>query len=186
MHLAALIKQKPYEHVEYLIRRHWITFVPKVLLILTLTSIPIILYFLLNALFPTLINGPIIYVAAILLASTYYLGLSILFFTQFVEFYLDIMIITNDRLIDAEQHGLFSRSIAELDLFHIQDVTADIHGLFSTLFNYGDITIKTASSTVNFVAHDAPGPNQIREHIIQLAQEDRKFHPVTHSEEQKF
>ena len=176
MHISILIQQKSYEHVVHVLRHHWFTFLPRIILFIVLILVPVALYFIFNTLFPTLFEGQIIYPIAVLFGSMYYLGILLLFYAQFIEFYLDIMVITNDRAIDVEQHGLFSRSISELDLFRIQDVSTDVHGMFPTLLNYGHITIKTASTNVSLVAVDAPNPNAVREDLIRLAHEDRKYH----------
>ena len=44
------------------------------------------------------------------------------------------MIITNDRMVDMEQNGLLARTVAEADLYLIQDVTSEIKGLFGSIF----------------------------------------------------
>ncbi len=185
MHLATFIKQKSYEHVIYVLRHHWITFVPTIFMFLVLLSVPFLLRLLFHSLFPTLFNGPILHPLTILAVSIYYLSIYLFFFAQFIEFYLDLTIVSNDRVIDVEQRGLFSRTISELDLFRIQDVTSDIHGVFPTLLNYGDVTIKTASTNVNLIAHAIPHPNKIREDLIQLSHEDRKYHPPQLKEAEK-
>lgn len=176
MHLAAFIKQKSYEKILYVLRHHWITFVPIAVLFLILMAIPFALYFLVSSLFPALLENQISYAMLVLFASAYFLAIYLFFFTRFIEFYLDITIVTNDRLMDVEQRSLFSRSISELDLYRIQDVTSDVHGVFATFFNYGTVSIKTASNNINVVAHDIPRPNKIREALIQLADQDRKYH----------
>ena len=98
------------------------------------------------------------------------------FFVRFIDYYLDLWIITNDRIVDIEQHNLFSRSVTELDLFRIQDVTADMHGFFATIFNYGNVLVKTASSNTHIIFYNVSQPNRIREHLIHLSEEDRKYH----------
>lgn len=176
MIISNLIKQKSYEKINYLLRRHPITFVPTLFLFLILILIPPGLYLLLNNLFPQLLTSAVFYPPAILIASIYYLSLYIFFYAQFIDFYLDLWIITNDRVVDIEQMGLFSRTISELDLFRIQDVAVNIHGLFPTMFHYGNITVKTASSGSHFVFHHIHNPNEIRQALIRLAEEDRKHH----------
>ena len=44
-HLSDIIKQKSYENIIYVLRRHPITFIPQILFFLILAIIPIILYF---------------------------------------------------------------------------------------------------------------------------------------------
>ncbi|MBI5222459.1 MAG: hypothetical protein HY980_03110, partial [Candidatus Magasanikbacteria bacterium] len=145
MQVAALIKQKPYEKIEYFLRRHPITFIPVLATFIILMLVPVALYFLFNNLFPSLLTGAISYPLLVLFASVFYLSVYLFFYGQFIDFYLDVWIVTNDRIVDIEQHGLFSRSISELDLYNIQDVTVEITGFFATMFKYGNLYVKTSS-----------------------------------------
>ena len=176
MHLKSFIKQKDYEKIEYVLRRHWATFLPKVFLFFVLMLVPIALYFLFKSVTPGVFQSDLLYPLFVLFGSVFYLSIYLFFFAEFINYYLDEWIITNDRVIDVEQLGLFSRSISEVELFRIQDVTADVHGISATLFDYGDITIKTASTNMNIIAKSVPHPNKVRSHLIQLAHEDSKYH----------
>lgn len=176
MNLSHLIEQKTYEKVVYVLRRHWFTFLPKISLFIVVALVPVILYFLINNLFPGLFLGQTFFVIGVLLGSLYYLSILLFFYSQFIVFYLDMWVVTNDRIVDVEQLGLFSRTISELDLFRIQDVTTDVHGIFATLLKYGDVSVKTASSNVHIVFYKIPRPNEVREALIRLAHDDRKFH----------
>ncbi len=176
MQVAHLIKQKAYEKIEYLLRRHPITFIPIGALFLVLSSVPVVLYFLAENIFPDFIHGAIIFPLAVLLASIYYLSIYLFFYAQFIDFYLDLWIVTNDRIVDIEQHGLFSRTISEVDLYRVQDVTVEVHGIIATLFKYGNITVKTASSNINIIFYNVHKPNEVRQALIQLSEDDRKHH----------
>ncbi len=176
MHLAELIHQKSYEKVVHKIRRHPLTFIPIALLFIILLLVPVVLYWVIASIFPNLLTGPLSYPLLVLLSSVYFLSMYLLFFVRFIDYYLDLWIITNDRIVDIEQHNLFSRSVTELDLFRIQDVTAEMHGFFATIFNYGDVLVKTASSNTHIVFYNVAAPNRIREQLIQLSEEDRKYH----------
>jgi membrane protein YdbS with pleckstrin-like domain len=138
--------------------------------------IPVAVYFLFANLFTDLFANETIFTLAVLLASVYYLSIFLFFYAQFVVFYLDIWIVTNDRIIDVYQHGLFARTISEFDLYRIQDVTVEIKGLFASLFNYGNVNIKTASGNANITFYNIPNPNEVRETLVELAEDDRKFH----------
>ena len=176
MHITHLIKQKGYEKIEFLLRRHPFTFIPIAFLFIVLMLIPGAAYFLINNLFPAIINGEIFFPLAVILASIYYLSVYLFFYAQFIDFYLDLWIVTNDRIVDIEQHGLFSRTISEVDLFRIQDVTVDIHGIIATLLNYGNLTVKTASDNIHIIFYNIPNPNEVRQALVQLSEEDRKHH----------
>lgn len=178
MHVSKLIRQKSYERIEGLLRRHPLTFVPNILLFLLLMAVPIALFLLLNKLFPWIFTHDILFPLAVLGGTGYLLLILLFFYTEFTNYYLDIWVVTNDRIIDMEQLSLFSRTITETDLFRVQDVTTDIHGVFATFFNYGTVTVTTASANMNIVFRNIPDPNRIRNDLIRLSHEDRKYHNV--------
>lgn len=176
MAVSDLIKQKSYEKIEYVLRRHPLVFLPIIFLFLVLAVVPGLVYFLLSSLYPALFLKDVFFTLGILLASIYYLSIYLFFYAQFIDYYLDIWVVTNDRIIDTEQKGLFSRSTTEMDLFRIQDVTANTEGVFRTLFHFGDVIIKTASTNTNIIFKDVLHPNEIREQLVRLSHEDRIFH----------
>jgi uncharacterized membrane protein YdbT with pleckstrin-like domain len=110
-----------------------------------------------------------------LLGSIYYLTVWIVAFTAFIDYYLDFWVVTNDRIINVEQR-LFSRTISELDLFKIQDVTGQSKGFLETMFDYGNVYVQTAGATERFNFEEVPGPREVASRIIALAEEDRKYH----------
>ncbi|KKS13069.1 MAG: hypothetical protein UU69_C0014G0013 [Candidatus Magasanikbacteria bacterium GW2011_GWA2_41_55] len=148
MQYGNIIKQKQYEKIIYLLRRDTVTFVSRIFLLVVLAGVGYGLYFLLKLLFPALFINNISFAILILLGSVYALSIWLFFYTAFVNYFLDIWIVTNDRIIDIRQQGLFARTVAELDLFRVQDVTSECHGLFATIFDFGnvatDINLKAA------------------------------------------
>jgi len=176
MSIAFLIKQKNYEKIVYTLRRHWLTFFPAIALFLVMMSVPVLVYYLAGSIFPNFWVRPIFFPISVVLTSIYCLCVLTFFFFRFVEFYLDLWIVTNDRIIDIEQLGLFSRSISELDLFRIQDVSSEVHGFFPTIFRYGNVVVKTASSNSHIIFRNVKNPNGIRENLINLSHADRRFH----------
>ncbi len=176
MILRNLIHQKPYEKIEYFLHRHPITFLPKLVLFLLIMAMPVGVYFLINNLYPGIFLEPIILSLSVLGASIFYLGIYLFIYAQFVEFYLDSWVVTNDRIIDINQLGLFAKSVSEMDLYRIQDVTVDVKGFFRTILNYGNVIIKTASGNSHLIFFNVPNPNEIGQALIQLAEHDRKFH----------
>lgn len=176
MTYSNVIKQKAYEKIVYLLRRDIITFIPAILLFLVLLAVEAGLYLLLKTLFPSLFIDNFGRALLLLLGSIYTLSIWLFFFTSFINFWLDMWIITNDRLIDIRQEGLFARTVSELDLFRVQDVTSECKGLFATTFDYGNVYVQTAGAKQRFVFFNIPQPHRIREEILRLADEDRKYH----------
>lgn len=176
MHLSHFVRQKPYEKVEHVLRRHWFTFLPVVFSFIIMIILPIGVYWGINQGFPGFLQGPMLYPILVLLGSAYFLYTLLFFYVQFIDYYLDLWIVTNDRIIDTEQKGLFARSITELELFQIQDVTTNVTGFFATFLKYGDLVIATASNTTTIIFHNIPNPDFIRQELIRLAEVDRHYH----------
>src|SRR3989339_640466 len=171
MGINNIIKIKPYEKTIVVVRRHFITFIPNMAFFILLFLVPPIVYWLIYRLFPSIIITPTIYVVSVLLASIYYLSMMLFFYTSFIEFYLDLSIITNDRIIDVNQATLFSRKITEADLYQVQDASSEIKGFFPSLFNYGTVEIQTAGTIPKFILEDVPSPNHLRQMILEIAAE---------------
>ncbi len=176
MNVGKIIKIKSYETVEYVVRRHGITFASYLLIFIFLIGIPLVIYGLFYQAFANLTQSPVVFPLTILATSAYFLSIFLFFYSFFVEFYLDCWIITNDRLIDVRQISLFARTVAEVDLYQIQDVSSEVKGFFPTIFKYGNVYLQTAGPVPKFVLNNVPHPDQLRQAIIQLASEDKKFH----------
>lgn len=176
MNLNSIIKIKSYEKVVYILRRHGITFFPYLAIFIAILLIPVAVYILFASAFTDTMQNPNTYTLMIIVASAYYLSTFLFFYSFFVEFYLDAWIITNDRLVDVHQISLFARTVAEVDLYQIQDVSSEVHGFFPTVFNYGNIYLQTAGPIPKFIIHNVHRPDKLREAIIELASEDKKFH----------
>jgi hypothetical protein len=174
-HLSELIQQRKDERVELLLRRHWITFVPIVVLFLVLALIPFVVYFLVET-SVAIKQDPLLYPTAILSGGAYYLFLLVFFFAQFLDYHLDMWIVTNHRLIDIHQKGLFSRVVTELHLSLIQDITSETHGFFAHIFNYGTVHIHSSGPKQKVEFLDVPAPHNVRNALIQLTSEDKRVH----------
>lgn len=176
MTLGTFIHQKSSERIEYEIRKHPFTLLPAFFGFLALLVAPIGLYYLLVSVAPNVLVGQYSLPALILLVSFYYLSIGLFFYTYFVTFYLDLLIVTNDRLLHIQQQNLFARTISELDLNKIQDITSEVHGFFPSIFNYGTLEIQTASAMEKFIIEKIPHPETLRQVILDLAAEDCKHH----------
>ncbi|KKP59560.1 MAG: hypothetical protein UR53_C0001G0060 [Candidatus Magasanikbacteria bacterium GW2011_GWC2_34_16] len=176
MQIDSVIHLKSYEQIKLLLRRHAITFLPLIGIFIILLLMPIGVYFLINAIFPTFLTNTITYTLMVLFASIYYLSIYLFFYSYFVTFYLDLWIITNDRLVDIRQVTLFARTIAEIDLYQIQDISSDVSGFFPSLFNYGNVSIQTAGTIPKCILYNVPDPHHIRQVILELSAKDKDYH----------
>ena len=83
-------------------------------------------------------------------------------FYALTMYLLDTWIITDHRILDNEQHGFFSRTLSEMNLSKIQDMSVRISGLIPTFLDYGDLEIQTAGTEPKFIFKQIPHPNQVR------------------------
>lgn len=108
---------------------------------------------------------PLIVLGALFFINLFWIAL----FVVLTDFYLDIWIVTDKRVIAVEQKGFFSRTVSEFELSKIQDITVTVHGIIPTLLRYGDLTVRTASEHENFVFKQVPRPNDVKDELLKAA-----------------
>jgi len=162
------------EKLEFSLRRHPIVFLGPIFVFLILATIPYVAKIVIFGANELVLPHPFLNIGLRLFVGIYYLSIWIFFFSQFTDYYLDINIVTNDRILDIEQKGLFGRSVAELDLTRVQDVHSEIKGIIPTLLNYGTVEVQTAANEENFTFSQISNPHKVRQRILELAALDRK------------
>lgn len=85
----------------------------------------------------------------------------------FINYYLDVFVVTSERIMHIEQHGPFSRTLSELRLERVQDVTVEQHGILSTLLHFGNLRVQTAGEANEFVFFAIPHPLRAKELIME-------------------
>lgn len=156
------------EEIELILRKHLIVLLSHFIYISLMFFLPIAFYIIfVPTMFPAFLNAP--YDKLFIILTIIYCGfIWIAIFTIWVDYYLDIWIITNNRLIDIEQIGFFNRVVSELDLKRIQDITSRVHGPLPTMFGFGSIHIQTAAEKSKFDLKTIPHPVTTRRKIIKL------------------
>lgn len=172
--LANLPNAQPDEKIVYFLRKHPITLLGLLLGYAGILILPIGALWYIRFFLPEIWMSPTILPLIILGGSLFFLYSWLFLFQAFIDYYLDIWIVTNYRILNIEQNGLFSRRVSELRLYRIQDATATITGFLHTMLNYGKIEIQTAGENIHFTFNDIAHPNEITKTILQLAEEDRR------------
>lgn len=88
-------------------------------------------------------------------------------FLIWIDYYFDVWIITDERIVNIEQKGLFLRQASDLEFSKIQDVTTDVDGLIPTILNYGDIYVQTAGEIERFQFRQVPDPYALKSLIME-------------------
>ena len=87
---------------------------------------------------------------------------------------LDVLIVTNERTVDITQLGFLRRNITEMGLEKIQDVSGETKGIIGNILNFGDISIRTASTYHNFCLRVIPDPHLSARNILECVDHIRK------------
>ncbi|TAL19147.1 PH domain-containing protein [Patescibacteria group bacterium] len=178
MHFPFLIKihggemEKP----AIFMRKHPLILFGQSLLYLALLTGPYIAYLVLRDVAVEWLNHPTLGPAVLLLVTLYDLFVLLLFYAAYMDWYLDIWVVTNERIVDVNQHGVFGREIAELQLSKVQDVASEQKGVFATIFHYGLIRVQSAGEKAQFEFAGIPYPHDIARKILELVQADQKWH----------
>ncbi|MFH1895909.1 MAG: hypothetical protein ABH814_00330 [bacterium] len=128
-------------------------------------------------LFPPLFKGefPLIPAflpkAQLLTAVLWYLVTISFVFESFLNWYFNVAIVSNQRVIDIDFSWPLYRNVSECELSRVQDVGYVIAGFGATAFNYGDVLVQTASEITRFVFNSVPNVDKAHDIITDLVVE---------------
>lgn len=140
---------------------------------LVLFMVPGLVYVMILWAQPAILDSQYLLPLLTILCFAYYLIVLLLAFYIWMDNYLDVWTITTHRIISRLQNGLFNRTVSELELYRVQDVSVEQKGFLPTMLNYGDLYIQTAGATERFVLKNVGDPVKIAR-IIQRLDEDAK------------
>ncbi|MBM3205046.1 PH domain-containing protein [Candidatus Uhrbacteria bacterium] len=176
IHLNHLPNCSPNEKIIHFLRRHPITLIGLIISYIGILVLPLILYWYLHTYQIWILQDPVWLPIIVLAGSFLFLFVWLFLFQHFMDYYLDIWVVTTERVLNIEQIGLFSRHISELRLYQIQDVTSNVTGAIKTLLDYGNVEIQTAGEKARFLFEEVPHPSRIAKSVIELSEIDRKKH----------
>lgn len=151
---ANFVNQDPEEEVILILRRHPATNIRWILIVLLMISAPLILTTL------PLLNFLPIRFQIIALISWYLLTLAYAF-EQFLSWFFNVNIITDERIIDVDFINLVYREMTDANIDQIQDVTVRLGSVIRTMFNYGDVIIQTAAEIPQIEFQAIPKPDEV-------------------------
>lgn len=172
--------KKPDEHVLMFLRRHWLVPLKLVLGAIVLAIVPPIFYIIMYN-FTDLLGGEMTNTLLVLLTSAYYLFAILYSFSNFIDYYLDVWVVTNQRIIDIEQKGLFARVISEEEIDRVINITSETKGFWATVLNYGNVYIETAVHKQRFAFRQIPFAEQVAQKMSNLVSDYRKMKGGTNS-----
>jgi hypothetical protein len=165
--------QEQNEAIYVFARPYFVSFLPTTLVFVFIFGLALLFQFLiaegLIAPSTTYINQLIV-----LGLGIFQLMALIVFMVTLVDFYFDIVIITDRRLVDIDQEQLFYRRVSGLALENVEDVSAVIQGFFPTLFSYGTVEVQTAGEQNKFIIENLQYPREIGAIIQDLSEQAKR------------
>ena len=125
--------QREGEEVQFVFRRHFLTAKSGLIFLILMIMIGVGL----TLLWP---NNMMIFEVFLALILVGIFG----FLYSYMLWYFSIYIVTNQRIRQISQRGLFKKSVVDLGLDKIQSISYGVNGIRAGLMGYGTIVIQTA------------------------------------------
>jgi len=154
------------EHIDLKARKHWFLLFRDSFGIFIVYLLPFIGWRFLTSQ-PGLSAPPLDPSLILFLVSTWTLLIWARFFTAWTDYYLDIWIVTGNRIVNIDQKGLFKREVSTLRIERIQDVTFEVNGIIATILGFGDVHVQTAGETEEFVIKGIANPERVKRKILE-------------------
>ncbi len=162
-----MIEIDPQEKIIRVVRKHWFVLFAQgfsYFLMLLAPVILLVLFFELPVMASFSLSGGTVALGFFGFFLWLYLLWNALFLTL-TDYLLDVLIITDKRIFEIEQHGLFKRESSTFRIDRIQDVTVEVKGIIATFLNFGDIHIHTAGEGHDFTGTMMSDPYSVKKQI---------------------
>lgn len=160
--------QRENEEILTVIHRHWFNILTHLLIIFLFSFLLIASVLFLPVLFPKIMSAANARFF-IFVENTFFIFIWLFGFLVWIDYYFDVWIVGNERIVNIEQKGLFVRQVSELGLANVQDVTVTVEGVIPTVLNFGDVHVQTAGEKEHFVFRQVPDPYRIKDIIMRLS-----------------
>ena len=164
-HSIHFATQATTEQILLILRRHPITQLLWILMAAVLTILPIIFFPFLTDVFVDL-DIPGSY--QLVLVLFWYLAAFAFILTNFILWYFNVNIVTDRRVLDIDFPSLLIQEVSGTHIEQIEDVTYNQIGVFSSIFNYGDVFVQTAGPDSNIEFLQVPHPKNVARIILEL------------------
>lgn len=132
------------EEITYVIHKHWWSVVKPIGKALVLgIALPLFAYWL-------FIEASWIYI------TIPWIVIGIVYVVRaFLDWYYDVLLITNECVIDIDWRGFFNKSANRIDFDTIEGVEYISHGILSTIFKFGSVQVQLRSGDILDLSYTA-------------------------------
>lgn len=165
-------EQEDDEVIELLMRRHWVTNVPWIFFAILgilapfaiLSALPIFYADFYSVVPPYLvIFGTVIW----------YILIFIYIVESFLSWYFNIYVVTNLHLLDVNFDNLLRREFVEVKIDDVESASSKMAGLFSSIFGYGNVVVRTAAEHHQITFDHVPYPDKVTDIINDFSRHQR-------------
>jgi uncharacterized membrane protein YdbT with pleckstrin-like domain len=155
------------EKIVLLLRRHVVTNIGWILMSVAMAVLPLM---------ALVIPGPELlpFRFQVIMFVSWYLFVIAFVFENFLSWYYNVYIITDERIVDVDFHSLLYKEVSQAKIDNIQDVTFVMGGMVRALFNYGTVYIQTAGEQLEFDFDDVPNPDRVAKILNELILEEER------------
>ncbi|MBI4059103.1 hypothetical protein HY404_02560 [Candidatus Microgenomates bacterium] len=160
--------QDPQEKIILFLRKHPIINLPWIIIAVILLLAPTFIL----PIFPLLSFLPAKFQLVAILG--WYLVTVAFILENFLSWFFNVDIVTDERVIDIDFHNLIYREVSETKIDKVQDVTYKMGGVLRAMFNYGDVFLQTAGTVPNFQFLAVPRPDEVVKVLQALRMEEEQ------------
>ncbi len=157
-----LIKLKPREEILEVVHESALPQIPKFTFFIILLSLP---FFLMFPLFREGTIGVIIFFVLLVVAV-------FLIWRAFYVWSRTFLLVTDRRIVDFNQEGLYARTITEARHYQVDDVAYRIKGFWKTIFRLGELEIKLQGNAADIEFYYVKRPARIADLLHDLRDEN--------------
>ena len=154
----------PEEKVLLVTRKHWLGLFGPLAIMIVAVGLPFVVYLMINSFswYPK-ISSLYWFLTAVALLILWNLA-----FYHIMIYSLNTFIVTDKRIIENEQIGLFKHTVDEIEIEDIQDISVKIHGFFPQILGYGDIEVQSSGAVNKFFFNELPRPRKIKNILMDI------------------
>ncbi len=170
------------EKIIRVVRKHWFVLLGDIVMLIFFVAIPVVALFAFHFLpFDSILR----FEGSQAAASTFFFFAWIFIvwmigWNMWTDYYLDVLIVTDSRIFDIEQHGLFRRTSSSFRIDKIQNVSVEQKGIIQTLLDFGTLRLETAGEREDFIAHFIASPYEIKKFINELQDKAEERSKLVH------
>ena len=159
--------QEAKEKIILLLRQHWFTQVGWVLAVVAMLFLPLVFNVI-----PIIDFLPDNY--RFMAVLVWYLLIIAFIYEQFLSWFFDVWLITDERVVDIHFSNLLYKQVSEAKIDNIEDVTYNQGGVIKAMFDYGNVSLQTAAEQKLFEIKDVPSPNRVVQVLNELKLEEEE------------